>query len=381
MGDCGNNKCLTIGMKNNMRSPREFAVTILKFFIAISVLYTTPSIASELFSGKTIKWVVPFGPGGGTDTWARFNAPLLKKHLPGNPNVIVVNEPGGGSTKGANLFAARAKPDGLSILGTSSSTQFPYLLGDPRVRYDYRDWHVVMASSTGGVVYVSSDLGVSGPQDIKKLVGQKLVYPGQNPTSLDLLPIIAFDMLGLDVKHVFGFKGRGGGRLAFERGEANIDFQATAAYRKNVLPLVESGKAVSLFTWGGLDKDGNYGKDPGNPELPTFAEIYETIHGTKPNGPQFEAFLTFFTAGFPAAKMVFLPNGTPPEIVEVYKAAFAAMFKDPEYLENAPKVLGNYPQVTGDAAKAMLEVAIGVPDSVKGRVIQGLQTRFGGNVN
>ena len=88
------------------------------------------------FAGRIIEFVIPFKEGGGSDTWARFNAPFLSKYLPGNPTVVVINEPGGGSTKGTNLFAARAKPDGLTILGTSGSTQFPYLLGDPRVRYE-----------------------------------------------------------------------------------------------------------------------------------------------------------------------------------------------------------------------------------------------------
>ena len=66
------------------------------------------------FSGKTIEWIIPFQQGGGSDTWARFNAPFLSKYLPGRPVVIVRNVPGGGSTKGANRYAATAKPDGLS---------------------------------------------------------------------------------------------------------------------------------------------------------------------------------------------------------------------------------------------------------------------------
>ena len=80
---------------------------------------------------------MPFSEGGGSDVWARFFAPYLSKYLPGNPNVVVRNVPGGGSITGSNEFVARARPDGLAILGTSGSTQFPFLLGDPRVRYDY----------------------------------------------------------------------------------------------------------------------------------------------------------------------------------------------------------------------------------------------------
>ena len=50
-----------------------------------------PAAAETNFAGKTIEWIIPFSAGGGSDTWARFNAPLLQKYLPGNPVVVVVN--------------------------------------------------------------------------------------------------------------------------------------------------------------------------------------------------------------------------------------------------------------------------------------------------
>jgi tripartite-type tricarboxylate transporter receptor subunit TctC len=174
---------------------------------AAAVTLGAPALAQTDFSGQTIEWIIPFGTGGGSDTWARFNAPFLSKHLPGNPTVVVINEPGGGSTRGTNLFAQRARPDGLTILGTSGSTQFPYLLGDPRVRYEYQDWSVVMVGPTGGVAYVSPSTGVESIDDVANLQGQRLVYASQGATSLDLVPMLAFKLLGLDVKYVFGFQG------------------------------------------------------------------------------------------------------------------------------------------------------------------------------
>ena len=66
--------------------------------------------------------------------------------------------PGAGSTKGANWFQKQKYKDGTVIFGSSGSTQFPYLLGDPRVRYEYKDWNVVLASGTGGVAYLPPDL-------------------------------------------------------------------------------------------------------------------------------------------------------------------------------------------------------------------------------
>jgi tripartite-type tricarboxylate transporter receptor subunit TctC len=334
------------------------------------------SQAQASFEGETIEWLIPFSPGGGSDTWARFNAPFFSKYLPGEPVVVVLNEPGGGSTKGANLFAARAKPDGLTILGTSGSTQFPYLLGDPRVRYEYQDWRIAMASPTGGVVYTTPELGLSGAEDLAKLKGQSLVYASQGATSLDLVPLLAFKLMGLDVKHVFGFKGRGDGRIAFERGEVNIDYQTSSAYIKNVQPLVDAGKAIPLFSWGALDEDGNIVRDPTFPDLPSFVEAYEMLTGQAPSGPDFDAYVAFFVAGFPAQKMVFLPKGTSDDVVAAYQEAVVKMKDDPDYQTAKEPVLGTYEQVTGKAAQALFEKGTKISPELRKRVVDMLASEY-----
>ena len=66
----------------------------------------------------------------------------------------------------------------------------------------------------------------------------------------------------------------GDGRLAFERGETNIDYQTSSAYLRNVTPMVEAGDAVPLFTWGILDEDGNPARDPTFPDLPIMESRY-----------------------------------------------------------------------------------------------------------
>ena len=202
-------------------------------------LAATGTARAQDMAGKTIEWIIPFAVGGGSDVWARFHLPLLQKHMPGNPTVVIRNVTGGGSINGANQFAQRTRPDGLTILGTSGSTQFPYLMGDPRVRYDYRAWSVLMASPTGGVLYVRPELGVRGAADLAKLqAAQGLKFGSQGPTSLDVVPALAFELMNLNVQIVFGMQGRGQGRLAFERGETPIDYQTSSAYTSQVLPLV-----------------------------------------------------------------------------------------------------------------------------------------------
>ncbi|NYS23932.1 tricarboxylate transporter [Rhodobacteraceae bacterium 2376] len=328
------------------------------------------------FSGQTVEWIIPFGTGGGSDTWARFNAPFLSRHLPGNPTVAVVNEPGGGSTRGTNLFAARAQADGLTILGTSGSTQFPYLLGDPRVRYEYQDWSVVMVGPTGGVAYTSPSTGISSVEEIADLQGQRLTYASQGATSLDLVPMLAFRLLGLDVNYVFGFGGRGDGRLAFERGETNIDYQTSSAFINNVTPLVEEGTAIPLMSWGVLDEEGNPQRDPTFPDLPILEEVYEMVHGEAPSGDLYEAYKAFNTAGFAAQKMVVLPTGASDELVEVYRQAWRDVFADPEYQATVTDALGEYGQVTDAAAEALFRAGTNIGDSVRQMVVDMLQDEY-----
>lgn len=330
----------------------------IKLLTVIALLFGSAHAAD--FSGETVEWIIPFKEGGGSDKWARLYAPYLSKALPGNPNVIVKNIPGGGSTIGANQFAQRAKPDGLTILGTSGSTQFPFLLGDRRVQYDYADWQIVLASPTGGVVFVHQSLGVNSAEDFAKLKAADLKYGSQGATSLDLIPLLAFEMLKLDVQAVFGMKGRSGGRLAFERGETSIDYQTSSAYLKNVVPLVEEGKAVPLFSWGALNENGNLVRDPTFPDLPHFAEFYEQVYGKKPSGEDFDAWRTFFAAGFPAQKMVFLPQGTSADIVKTYSDAFANIIQQSDFKKASKNRLGAYQQSIGADADKLKKVATSV---------------------
>jgi len=317
------------------------------------------------FSGKRIEWTIPFKEGGGSDRWARFYAPLLADALPGKPVVVVKNVPGGGSTKGANQFAVRAKPNGLTLLGTSGSTQFPYLLGDKRVRYDYNDWNVVLATATGGVFYASESLGVKSVEDLVKLKDTTLKYGAQGATSLDLIPLLSLKMLGIDVKAVFGMKGRGSARLAFERGEVNIDYQTSSAYLKKSMPLVKEGKAIPLMAWGALNADGDVVRDPTFPNLPSFPEVYQKVHGEKPSGEAWNAWKAFFSAGFPGQKMVFLPKGTSQDIIDTYTTAFQKVISHPEFAAKAQKTLGTYPQFTGQAALDVKTIATNVPNTAR----------------
>ncbi len=344
---------------------------------ALALAGTLPAQAAD-FTGKTIEWIIPFSEGGGSDKWARFYAPLLSEALPGQPAVVVKNMPGAGSTKGANYFASRVRPDGLTILGTSGSTQFPYLLGDRRVKFDYKDWHVVLASATGGVAYLPADLGAQWKKNPQAVIDNTdFIYGSQGATRLDLVPLLAFEMLGMRVDPVFGLKGRGDGRLMFERGEANIDYQTSSAFLSRVTPLVESGQAVPIMTWGALDDDGNIIRDPTFPGIPTFKEVCEKITACQTSGAKWEAWKAFFIAGFPAQKMVFLPKDTSRDIYDTYAKAFRTVTQRPDFRKISEKRLGVYPQATGKAAETFKTLGTEVDPEAIAWIKGWLKDRYG----
>lgn len=343
----------------------------------IFALGTTVSASAMDLAGKTVEWVIPFSETGGSAKWANFFAPLLSEALPGKPAVVVKFMPGAGSTKGANWFQQQKNGDGTLLFGSSGSTQFPYLLGDPRVRYEYNDWNPVMASGTGGVAYLSADAGAKFDGSANQLKGMTFIYGNQGATRLDLVPALAWKMLGMKVEHVMGIKGRGDGRKMFESGEATIDYQTSSGYLKGSTELVKAGKAVPMMSWGALDAEGNIVRDPTFPDMPTFKEVCEKTDGCETSGEAWDAWKAFFVAGFPSQKLAFLPNGTSQEVIDMYVAAFDKIKSRADFAEISKSRLGKYPMFVGASAKTALSKATQVPDSAKAFVVGWLKDDFG----
>lgn len=339
-----------------------------------------PAAAQDL-AGKTVEFVIPFAESGGSAQWANFFAPLLREYLPGKPTVVVRYRPGAGSTEGANWFQQQTTADGTLVFGPSGSTQFPYLLGDPRVRYEYKDWKVVLGSGTGGVVYLPPDLGARFDGDFDDLQSETYLYGSQGATTLDLVPLLSFKMLGLQVDPVFGVEGRGDGRLMFERGEANIDYQTSSAYLRSVVPLVEQGLAVPAFSYGFLDAEGNVVRDPTFPDIPSFKEVCEATAGCETEGVEWDAWMSFFTAGFAAQKLIYLPGTASQEVVDMYTKALGEIVARPDFAEVSAEVLGEYPQAIGPAALVAHEKAITITPEAKQYVLDWLAADYGITMN
>ncbi|MDE0030484.1 MAG: hypothetical protein OXU42_13910, partial [Deltaproteobacteria bacterium] len=89
------------------------------FFIALAAALMAAAGgtagAASFYEGKTVKIISVSSPGGGYDTYSRLFARHLGKHIPGKPNVIVVNIPGGSGLIGTNYVYNITKRDGLAL--------------------------------------------------------------------------------------------------------------------------------------------------------------------------------------------------------------------------------------------------------------------------
>ncbi|WP_108659164.1 Bug family tripartite tricarboxylate transporter substrate binding protein [Acuticoccus kandeliae] len=354
-------------------------LTALTAALALTMTLGTTGAARADFTleGEQVEVIVPYSPGGAADAYGRFISAQLGKHLPGNPTIIVRNVPGAGAIAGTNNFQQNADPDGLTLLVTSTSTLMNALLEDPRVKYDLSTMTPVVVNPLGMMVYAHESLGI---EDVAGLAGlgedAALRSGAHTPTSADLVQLIEFHILGLDVTPIFGLQ-RADAKQAFERGEISISYDNPLAYNTYVVPMVESGVAVPLYAMGFVDAKGERVRDPAFPDLPSFPEAAETVLGAAPSGPAYDAWQTMFFSRVMASKAVLLPEGTPDEIVAAYEAAAKAMAEDPEYIAATEKLTGGYPTLTGQEADDRWQAALKFDGEARDWLYGWLSEEFG----
>ncbi|MFY0990790.1 Bug family tripartite tricarboxylate transporter substrate binding protein [Halomonas sp. C05BenzN] len=333
---------------------------------AACLLAVPPAMAQDdFYAGKTLQVVVPFGEGGATYVAAKFLEPFFEKHLPGNPRVDVQTRPGGGSILGANWFEQNAEPDGETLLFTTSSTSNPYVLGLDAVEYDLASMRPAYSLPFGAGIYVSPSTGIESAADLRD-AGTPLIYGGIAAAASDLPVLLAFELLELDLRTVLGFDGRGPARLAFERGETNIDFQFTPAYMSQVVDMVEAGTAVPIMSGGSVGEDGVLSaRDPAFPDYPSVHEVYAELNGEAPSGVVWDAYQSIGSVTFNYGLTAYLPEGTPDEVLEVFEATIQAINEDPEYQRRAAEAVGGYSLLPASEITDSLAAALQPSDEVR----------------
>jgi tripartite-type tricarboxylate transporter receptor subunit TctC len=325
----------------------------------MAIASTAPSLADPDFSGQRIEMIISSAEGGGADTYARFVGAALEKELPGKPTILARNMTGGGGMISANWFEAHARPDGLIIYSSAPSTKLTPVFNPDQVQFDSTKWIPIVTSPNGYIVEGSNAAGTMTVEDLLAAGGKPQPIGLASVLGASTLVLLSLDMLGVNVKPAFNVPG-GDAQLSFERGEFSLNSDSMGSYFRLNGKNVEDGKVAPLYVFGNRVPGGGIERDSSLPDVPTFVEVYEKVHGKKPEGIQWEAFKAIFDVVSVNSKTFMLPAGTPDDIVKVYREAAERAMTNPEFMasEQYANILGTAPQLFGDEAKAAFDEAL-----------------------
>lgn len=349
--------------------------------IAVPSLGTAQDLT---LAGETVTIIVPFAEGGGADRLARILLPGLSENLPGNPNIIVVNQPGGGGVTAANAFHGEEATDGTMLLMASTSTFLPKMLGAEIARFDPTEWTAVAGFPRGALVYgIKDQLGVEGggtdlSADYAALKDADIRFGLSTPIAAEMLDLVALDLMDLEPRVIFGLDSSAA-EAAFMRSELNMNTDNTLSFISN---FQEDPNIVALWSYGVLAEDGSLQKDPNLPELPTFEEFYESATGSAPEGQGYELLRNLMNAKVMISKALMLPPGTSDEVRDMYVAAMREVVTNPDVRAVLDNELGqmpvNYGEETARAIASGTQMAPEVRDWANTFLMENYDTSLDG---
>lgn len=298
------------------------------------------SDGTQFYAGKTVELIVPYGTGGGNDITARFVAPLLSRHIEGNPSVQVVNMPGSETVIGGNAFE-RADRDGLTWILTGSSTTFQEFMGNDNAEFTLRDWRPMVSFAQGGITYGSKDLDIADVCDLDE-AAVPLWLGAQGTDGASILRILALHMLEVDYQLIPGYESAAPKRTALLQGEISINGDGTVVYNSAIRPEVEAGNVIPLYAYGFPNSDGGLDRDPAAPDIRTLAEAYECLHDKPLEGPLLDIYMSLVPAQAQQQRTFFMHRDDPQEAVEAVRDGIKAAMQDPEWIEARDTVFEGY---------------------------------------
>lgn len=316
---------------------RTRATAIVTVLAAVALL-AAAAPAADYYAGKTVTVLVSSSPGGGTDTTARLVSRYLPKFIPGNPDTIVRNMPGGGGTVANNYFTRRAKADGLTMSQDSSSALSTYVRGGKRVKYNPREYNYIGSIMRGGSILM-----------VRKDARARLTDPKAKPVVVGdsdgirtwvAMTVWGAKYLDWNNRWIFGYAGTGEMVLALRQGEIEMWGTGNA---KLIRDLQKDGVVDPLVLL--TDK-----RRRDFPDVPTFSEV---LGDKKPSGVAWQAYKVW-TRPSDVDKFLSVPKGTPADVVKILRDAWGKMVQDTEFQAEATKFFGEAWRTRDGAATAKL---------------------------
>jgi tripartite-type tricarboxylate transporter receptor subunit TctC len=229
---------------------------------ALSVI--APAFGQEKFPTKPVTIVVPFPPGGGTDTGARLISQKLTERW--GQQVVVDNKPGAAGSIGATAVA-KAKPDGYTLLMGNIGTQSinPSLYKNLPYNPETAFAPVTLIAELPLVLLVNPALPAKSAKELIALANSKpkgeMTYSSSGSGgSMHLAGELFEDASGVQLLHV-PYKGGGPALVDLIAGHVNLSFATIL----ESFGFVKGGKLRALAVTS--DK-----RSPALPDVPTLAE-------------------------------------------------------------------------------------------------------------
>lgn len=331
--------------------------------LAIGLAATAAGLSSAAaqmnYEGETVTVIINYGAGGSTDVEGRIVAKHLGDHLPGNPDVVIQNMPGGGGNIGSNFLGQAADADGTT-LGFFTWNPIDQIIDAPGLMVKYDDFKFIAGLSQPAIYYMRKDVppGIETPTDLLKAEGFKAgtLSPTIHQTVRTRL---ALDILDIDYDLVSGYRSLKNVDTAMLQDEIQLSNGSIAGFSSSVVPtLIEPGVALALFHFD-VEEDGTFKANPMLADFSdtTFLDLYRAKNGedAMPSGDEWEALRLINSILNAMYRSVFMPPETPDEAVEAMRAAFEALSQDEEFIAEYKKVTGIEPHMTvGEPGQAII---------------------------
>ena len=284
------------------------------------------------YEGKTITVISGRNPGGLGDLRQRAILPYLKKHIPGQPNIVTEYMPGGGGRKVANHIYRTAQADGLTIGSPPGGFILAAVLKEPGVDYELDKFmYFGTAESEDHYVFLTRKEANLGTLDrLRATSGIRVGGQSVGHTIHTLGRLFAYILRLKEPKFITGYSGPEMDQ-ALLRGEVDARVSAVPSLLRRSPEWIEK-KLVDVHSILQIPKSSAHPRFADLPELESFAKTDK------------ERLLLDIYRSFSMVGATFItPPGTPPERNRILRDAITAAYRDPEFFKDFKKVTGETP--------------------------------------
>jgi tripartite-type tricarboxylate transporter receptor subunit TctC len=320
--------------------------------IALLAAASNSTAAEDFYRGKTIRLIVPSDVGGGYDLYARTFATNFRKHIPGEPTVVVQNMPGGGGLLSANWLYNVAPKDGLAIGLIQRGMPFYPFFGDKNAHFTPTqfNWLGSFAAETG----TTTVWHTAKAQRIEDALGETVVLGGSGPNDSETYPHLMNNTIGTKFRVVSGYRANSAVFLAMERGEVE-GVTGSWSSVKSERPNWLRDKQVRILVQVAKTRQ---------PDLPDVPLIMDFVK-MEEHRAMWNVMLAMATVGRPVAA----PPGISPELTRTLRAAFAATIKDPAFIAEMERGRRELSPESGESMQKMLEDVAATPQETLTKLI------------